>query len=615
MRAVAYIRVSSADQVEGHSLDAQERAFYDLCNGRGWQPVHVYREEGKSAHTDSIQKRPTFRQLLEDATKGQFDMVVVHTMDRWARNVRVALDSMSTLGRCGAELKSVTEDLDRSTPLGRFSTTLVAGMAELFSDTLGTHVKKGVGERARQGLHLGAIPFGYESCWLEENGERRRRCTPEHPGGVHVHPEEGLAVAELFRRYASGTTTLSQLATWLNYQGFRTRNMHKLPDANGDMVAQPRLFTVASVRGILHNAFHMGKVRHKDQLLPGMHEALVSDELFHTVQTAMKRNSGRSSTLHLRPEREYLLKGLVRCAHCGLPMWAQTYYNGHRYYREQKGSLGHGYCVGRSRSMPCIVPDEQMGMIISAIVLPDAWMDRVLAQVHLADEVQRVKQERAKVEQRLKRLGEVYLDGLRNRDDYQREKRSLEDQLASLVVPGVDAAREAGQLLKDLPALWEEANLSERRRILMTMLEAVDVDTVEAKSIVAIVPKPAFRPIFEIALTRPESGVMLITEKELEACPKEEPPAEIGSEAATLCSWWRRGRVELPVQKAPRLDVLQAYPVIFISPSWTSTGKFPEGQPNSLRLPLIGIRAAAPRIYGAHFPTSRASREGRSRLC
>ena len=138
---------------------------------------------------------------------------------------------------------------------------------------------------------------------------------------------------ELYRRYhASDTDTLSVLAAWLNVEGFRTRNMHKLPDANGDMVAEPRLFTVASVRGIFHNPFYMGKVRHKDQLLPGAHDALVSEELFHMVQVATKRNSGRSSTLNPRPEREYLLKGLIRCAHCGLPMWAQTYYNGNRYY-------------------------------------------------------------------------------------------------------------------------------------------------------------------------------------------------------------------------------------------------------------------------------------------
>src|SRR5919106_3341353 len=263
MRAVAYIRVSDSSQVEGHSLDAQERLFHELCKNRGWLPGRTYREEGKSAHSDSIAKRPMFRQLLEDAGKGQFEVLVART-------------------------------------LGSFG--------EFFSDTLATHVKKGISERARQGLHLGGIPFGYQPCWEKIKGERQLKCHPEHPGGLHIHPEEGPAVAQLFKRYAFGTTTLSQLASWLNDQGFRTRNMHKLPDPEGNLVAAPRLFTVASVRGILHNPFYLGKVKHQEQLLPGAHEALISEGLFQTVQMALKKNSGRSETLKLHPQGEYLLK-------------------------------------------------------------------------------------------------------------------------------------------------------------------------------------------------------------------------------------------------------------------------------------------------------------------
>ena len=131
-----------------------------------------------------------------------------------------------------------------------------------------------------------------------------------------------------------------------------------------------RLFTTASVRGIFHNPFYAGRVRHRHQLLPGAYEPLVSTEVFDAVQAAMKRNSGRSRTLKPRPVREYLRKGLIGCAHCLMPMCAQTFNNGHRYYREQRGSRGSGYCVGRSGSIPCRIPDVQMGRIVSAIVLP-----------------------------------------------------------------------------------------------------------------------------------------------------------------------------------------------------------------------------------------------------
>ncbi len=368
-------------------------------------------------------------------------------------------------------------------------------------------------------------------------------CEPEHPGGVHPNPREAEAVRELFRRYATGTTTLSQLAEWLNAQGFRTRNRHWVEDGHGNRSQEARFFTTASVRGILHNPFYAGKIKHRGQILPGVHEPLVSEQLFQAVQVQLKRNSGRSETLHPRPEREYLLKGLIRCAHCGLPMWAQTYKNGNRYYREQKGSRGKGYCVNRSRSMPCHLPDGQMGRIVQAILLPDAWMDRVLARIHLADEMKRIEQERRQVEQRLKRLGKAYVDGLYEDEDYKREKRSLEERAASLVIPDIDVAREAGKLLEDLPSLWQEANLSERHKLLHAMLDAVYVDTVEEKSVVVLKPKPAFQALFQIATTREGSGVVLY---------KENPPDQFPSpEDDSPCFWWRRGRVELPVQKTP----------------------------------------------------------------
>jgi hypothetical protein len=79
--------------------------------------------------------------------------------------------------------------------------------------------------------------------------------------------------------------------------------------------------------------------------------------------------------------------------------------------------------------MPCDVPDEQMGRIISAIVLPDSWQDRLLAKLQLEDEVKRVEKDRKETEQRLKRLGQVYLDGLKPYEDYRREKRQLEEKL------------------------------------------------------------------------------------------------------------------------------------------------------------------------------------------
>ena len=199
--------------------------------------------------------------------------------------------------------------------------------------------------------------------------------------------------------------------------------------------------------------------------------------------------------------------------------------------------------MDRSSSLTCHIPDGQMGRIIESLILPKSWIELVLAQIQLADELKRVERERKRVEERTRRLREVYLEGDLPRDQYTNRKRNLENQLASLVISDVDAAKEAGYLLEQLPTLWEEADLSERRRLLTAMLEAVYVDTVEERAIVALKSKSAFRALFQIATTREGSGVVLH---------KENPPDQFsGPEDDSPCSWWRRGRVELPVQKTP----------------------------------------------------------------
>ena len=549
-RAVLYSRVSSVSQIDGYSLDAQERLFRELCKNRGWTVVNIYREEGKSAHTDSIRKRPVFKRLLDDSSNDLFDVVVVHTMDRWARNLRVQLEAMKVLADNSVAFVSISEAIDYSTPHGKLQMSMLGSFSEYSSDALSAHTKKGVGQRAMQGKHLGPLPFGYDSCWKEEHGEKKRICEPEHPGSVHLVKIEANAVQEMFKRYASGTTSLAELAGWLNDSGFRTRNTKKLPDGNGNLVAGPRLFTTASVRNILHNAFYTGLVKHKDETYPGLHEALVSTEVFEMVEGTLKKNSGRSSTMQKNPEREYLLKGIVRCAHCLMPMWAQTYKSGQPYYREHRESRSLAQCPSAGGSITCDTVDEQMTAIVEAIELGPRWVEEVLTIISVTDDVAVVKEKRKKVQQRLQRLGKTYVDGLLDDDAYRNQKRQSELELESLVVPHAEEAEDAGRLIEQLPELWAGSTMGERRRLLTLMMDAVFVDAKGEKRIVAIKPKAPFRPIFQVATMREGSGISLVIDKReitpasLEAMKNDRPPHDTGAEAGQPCSWWRRGRVE-----------------------------------------------------------------------
>jgi site-specific DNA recombinase len=120
---------------------------------------------------------------------------------------------------------------------------------------------------------------------------------------------------------------------------------------------------------------------------------LISEEIFNLVQITLKKNCSRSKTLQNRPEREYLLKGIIRCSYCGLPMWAQTYHSGIPYYREYKYSRSQCNYPAAGGTITCHIPDEQIGKIIEAIELGPKC-EEVLALISLKDEVERVKKDK-----------------------------------------------------------------------------------------------------------------------------------------------------------------------------------------------------------------------------
>src|ERR687898_314531 len=116
VRAALYERVSSEEQVEGYSLDAQDRAGRLYCETHGLEAVHVYRDEGRSGRTDDLSKRPAFRQMLNDAEAGLFDVVVVHKLDRFARNRRVAFEAFERLAKARVGFVSLSEQMEYSSP-------------------------------------------------------------------------------------------------------------------------------------------------------------------------------------------------------------------------------------------------------------------------------------------------------------------------------------------------------------------------------------------------------------------------------------------------------------------------------------------------------------------
>lgn len=216
MKAALYARVSREVKMEGHSIDAQIRAFHDFVEDKGWGIHHEYIEAGKSAHTDDIRKRPMFKQAIDDALVGRYEVLVVHKIDRFARKLRITLEYFEKLGNNGTGFVSIENNIDCSTPEGKLMLMMQGGLAEFYSENLSRETKKVWNERRQQVLYCGLLPFG---AIKGEDGIPIADTREIELNGVQTTNYKGLALC--FGLAAQGNSD-REVAEALNAVGYRT---------------------------------------------------------------------------------------------------------------------------------------------------------------------------------------------------------------------------------------------------------------------------------------------------------------------------------------------------------------------------------------------------------
>src|SRR5262245_36785134 len=264
LRAAVYVRVSSEEQLEGYSLDAQRRAADQYCQAHGWTVARTYADEGRSARTDDLARRPEFRAMLADAEAGLVDVVLVHKLDRFARNLRVTLETLERLERCRVAFASIAENMDFTSPIGKVILATLAAFAQYYSDNLSWEARKGKQERKEQGLYNGLLPFG-----LKKNADGQAVPDPE------TYP--GLLLG--FRLAAEGKSD-REVADALNAAGYRT---------TGDRGRNS--FTKDTVRMVLRNRFYLGQLPDgRGGWVTGKHDAVLDEDLYDAAQAARAGN-------------------------------------------------------------------------------------------------------------------------------------------------------------------------------------------------------------------------------------------------------------------------------------------------------------------------------------
>ena len=489
-----YVRRSSEMQRDNYSIDAQKRAISDACRLRGLPEPIFYEDDERSACGEQINKRPRFKALLDDARAGRVHIIIVHTFDRWSRNVMVALQSFRTLADCHVAFISLSEHIDYSTPEGRLQLIILAAFAAYFSEMLAKHTSKGKGERAAQGLHNGDVPFGY--LWTGA------KSPPEHD------PNEFLGLRMIGELRMKGLEA-DKIADALNAEGYRT----------GSKRFGKRLFTKDTVTAILRNEFYAaytpnddrGTVKYYDKRYRGLHSAAFTYEEWQQMRTlTQSMHHASTRTGHVRNVYEFA--GYISCIHCGLILrcdTGNTAENRRAYYRDPAKARRIPCSTGGSLMFRIDQVHEQFSKFLMDLSWPENWREEIRRKMiaeALAAGLVPEKREREKERLKLKhsRILKQYREGYIDDEEFQTEIAAVKLLLYKLEAPEVDSVKyddvvAAGEHIPEMSTLWRMATPEERREMVILLLEpgGLYVD-LEQKMIVAVKPRSTFLPILRM---------------------------------------------------------------------------------------------------------------------
>ena len=286
MNVVIWARVSSREQKEGYSIDAQLRACRDRAARNGWTVLRefVVAESAKRG-AERIAFNEMFKWVRANARKEGLKAILSHKLDRVCRNMRDAVRLQELEDACGVQLAFVENQFGPGAA-GALSFNVMAAVAQYYSDNLRSEVLKGMDEKVRQGWPTGHAPYGYVNV-----------ADKNEP--VQPHPEESKAVVRMFSLYATGQYTFESLAQKLAEEGFIYRP------------STPR-FNRSSLSHILNNRFYVGELHRNGTVHQGKYRLLIDRPTFDACQEILAGKYRRTSH-----HAHIFSGGIIRCAHCG----------------------------------------------------------------------------------------------------------------------------------------------------------------------------------------------------------------------------------------------------------------------------------------------------------
>lgn len=321
--AIGYVRVSTDDQVRGYSLDHQRGVITTWCQRQGIPLVGIEVAEDSQGESGKDLDRPALQRVLARVVAGGIGWVVVAKVDRLSRSLEDTCVLVESWDDAGVVLVAPEDGLDGQRGGSRTFLYLRSWMAEEERRRIVGRVGPGLLARARAGLPLGRIPFGYRMVQEGVAGSGSRRSQRLAPD-----PVTGPLVTMLFERAAQSDWGARRLAAWAT-QHFPGRR-----------------FSYGQVAGLLRNPIYLGtlavRVGTEQVLRLKNHEPLVGEELFHAVQAKRRVLAEEHAARERHVRASSWLGGMALCGRCGslVSLWTDDAGTGH--YQCQTRSLGVG---------------------------------------------------------------------------------------------------------------------------------------------------------------------------------------------------------------------------------------------------------------------------------
>jgi site-specific DNA recombinase len=420
--AVIYLRVSTEEQArvggtaEGYSIPYQRDACHRKADALGLTVIGEYVDAGHSAKSAN---RPQLQRMLRELREHGVGWVIVHKIDRLARNTRDDHQINDAISAAGARLLSVVDLIDDS-PQGKFNYTIQAGLAQLYSDNLAIEVMKGLSKKAQAGGTPYRAPIGYLN--------KRRFEGVADIRWVEVDPERSPLIRWAFEEYATGNWSLARLRLELIDKG--------LTNVAGKPVSINGLYK------ILTNAYYTGTVPFQGAYYEGTHPPLVDLQTWLLVQQTLEAHNfaGEKESTH-----SHYLKGSVWCGDCGSRL----------IFSRNKGKTGIYYdyfvCIGRHRKRNNCT---RKAVLVSRI---EAGVEDLYRRIEVpADQIEDLRSSVGDEFARLKAVAET--DMARSRRRLQQAK----DQRQKLLTAHYEGAVPKDMLKTEMQRLTTEVGSAER---------------------------------------------------------------------------------------------------------------------------------------------------------